>query len=391
MICVRFSKDVFFFSLGLIWREGWWFEVTFQSNAELTSGSLSSSHGFQGLYAMNCNDIGFDQRHGWRHGVWSSFDRGGRPKLSCGDVPGCWSLRNGFFSCGILMRCPLIRSCLDHGIVFRGYPLTVTHFRWHWRTCQVVRLWPFHFLLLFFGVLAPVLFSQLQTWWSRWPPIIPHSWKDGWLTMIPKVGKSPSKYEHLRPIALQEPLGKAVIGILTTLEWPQCYDQQTLMNWKGVHVKSSGSSTFNWCLQPLPMARLGAAEDGDSWRNLSRTLCAVLCAVQVYPQLRRRFPWYVVVADHSFIGSAYEPRTTYGFGMVSFGVIVCHVLWSRWLLSSTLEPQMIFGLGNQVCIFVSVFLWGGCFQGCHPMQDKDPGILPPVYQRRQPLRPVVTC
>lgn len=65
--------------------------------------------------------------------------------------------------------------------------------------------------------LAPMLHEHLRFWWSFNPPIIPSSWKNGWLFMIPKPSRPPVQPEHLRPLALQEPVGKAIIGLLIHL------------------------------------------------------------------------------------------------------------------------------------------------------------------------------
>ena len=68
------------------------------------------------------------------------------------------------------------------------------------------------------------LFPQLQDWWSCNPPFIPQEWKDGWLCMLPKPGKSTTCVENLRPLALQEPVGKAIIKLLTRLAVNQSID-----------------------------------------------------------------------------------------------------------------------------------------------------------------------
>ena len=44
---------------------------------------------------------------------------------------------------------------------------------------------------------------------------IPRQWKDAHLTFINKPAKSPDRLEHLRPLALLEPVGKCVLGLLT--------------------------------------------------------------------------------------------------------------------------------------------------------------------------------
>ena len=65
--------------------------------------------------------------------------------------------------------------------------------------------------------LAPFIFSLLEQWWGQSPPIIPQCWKDGWLHFLPKPMKAPVAPGNLRPICLQEPIGKALVGILTKI------------------------------------------------------------------------------------------------------------------------------------------------------------------------------
>lgn len=79
--------------------------------------------------------------------------------------------------------------------------------------------------------LTPMLYSTLQTWWCQFPPVIPQCWKDAWVAFLPKPTKSPTTPGALRAIALMEPMGKAVVGILKTkllqqvlpelVVWPQ--------------------------------------------------------------------------------------------------------------------------------------------------------------------------
>ena len=65
--------------------------------------------------------------------------------------------------------------------------------------------------------LAPWIFRQLQQWWTSVHPIVPQQWKTGWLNLIPKPGKPPTSPTALRPICLQDPIGKAIIGMLSRI------------------------------------------------------------------------------------------------------------------------------------------------------------------------------
>ena len=63
-------------------------------------------------------------------------------------------------------------------------------------------------------LIAPMLHQLLTKWWSTNEPWIPHDWRAGWLVFIPKAGKPPTCPQNLRPLALQCPIGKAIMGIL---------------------------------------------------------------------------------------------------------------------------------------------------------------------------------
>ena len=63
-------------------------------------------------------------------------------------------------------------------------------------------------------IIAPVLHATLTKWWGQNPPWIPRQWRAGWLQLIPKPSKPPTRPQNLRPLALQCPVGKAILGLL---------------------------------------------------------------------------------------------------------------------------------------------------------------------------------
>lgn len=71
--------------------------------------------------------------------------------------------------------------------------------------------------------LAPWLYEQLQTWWMQSPPFIPQEWRDGWVAFLPKPQKPATKVANLRVLALQEPLGKCVIKLVTKCAMAQSF------------------------------------------------------------------------------------------------------------------------------------------------------------------------
>ena len=62
--------------------------------------------------------------------------------------------------------------------------------------------------------LAEPVFALLQDWWSGSVPYIPDWWRAGWLLLIPKPNKAPTTPFALRPLALQDPIGKCLVGLL---------------------------------------------------------------------------------------------------------------------------------------------------------------------------------
>ena len=73
--------------------------------------------------------------------------------------------------------------------------------------------------------IAEKLWFSLQAWWSQLPIYIPQSWRDATLFLMPKPGKPSTRPNQLRPLALQDPLGKAVLGIVAKIARDQCLHQ----------------------------------------------------------------------------------------------------------------------------------------------------------------------
>ena len=101
------------------------------------------------------------------------------------------------------------------------------------------------------SVLAPLLDQQLQTWWSQCPPLIPDCWRHGWLFLIPKPNRPPSHPDNLRPLALQEPVGKAVIGLLIHLAMRDVHDHCSVPNLVlfGASIHAGGNPLCQFPLQ----------------------------------------------------------------------------------------------------------------------------------------------
>ena len=72
--------------------------------------------------------------------------------------------------------------------------------------------------------IAKHLFPLLCTWWIGRRPYVPPKWRDGWLFFLAKPQKTPDRPQNLRPLALQEPIGKAIVCLLARLILQQAFD-----------------------------------------------------------------------------------------------------------------------------------------------------------------------
>eukprot|EP00435_Cladocopium_sp_Y103_P064539 s128_g26.t1 len=64
--------------------------------------------------------------------------------------------------------------------------------------------------------IAAIVHQDLQKWWNQWPPHVPSVWQRGWLVFIGKPNRKPNAPENLRALAMQEPVGKAILQLLTS-------------------------------------------------------------------------------------------------------------------------------------------------------------------------------
>ena len=65
------------------------------------------------------------------------------------------------------------------------------------------------------SLIAPVIHEKLSEWWRRPRPFLPSWFRNSWMILIPKPNKPPTNPRALRPLALQEPISKAIVGLLT--------------------------------------------------------------------------------------------------------------------------------------------------------------------------------
>ena len=139
--------------------------------------------------------------------------------------------------------------------------------------------------------LATWLHAQLTMWWSRTPTFVPMSWKQGWLTFIGKPGKSPDRLDHLRPLAMQEPLGKCVLGVVTKL-FSGAMDPLLRTQPQFAFLKQrSASDAIRRVLKHCALVRTLIANQRRSVHQRASGLpCYAVCGgLQVFLDLRKAF------------------------------------------------------------------------------------------------------
>ena len=90
--------------------------------------------------------------------------------------------------------------------------------------------------------IAGKLFELLRRWWGQDDPFLPSSWKDSWMVWLNQTGESPDRPKNLRPLALQDPLGKSVMTLIAQAlrnfafdqlcAWPQWAYVNGTWNWR---------------------------------------------------------------------------------------------------------------------------------------------------------------
>ena len=206
--------------------------------------------------------------------------------------------------------------------------------------------------------LARYLYPLLQQWWGQQPPYWPQEWKDGWLCFLNKPGKTPNTPNNLRPICLQEPIGKAIVGVLTKRAlkqvfpelcgWPQfaytpkrsandalarvamhCRTVRTLTqeNNASIHSRAHGFSPFRTCGGLQLFVDLSRAFDNVPRTKLFPELCTYGMASDIANLLTSL---HTGTQYHLFHSGEYHAIQT-GKG-VRQGCKVAPLLWCCYML-----------------------------------------------------------
>lgn len=77
--------------------------------------------------------------------------------------------------------------------------------------------------------IAPLIYAKLAAWWQKPEPFLPRFFRDAWMILIPKPNKPPVHPRALRPLALQDPISKAIVGLLTRIAQKEAYPMLTML------------------------------------------------------------------------------------------------------------------------------------------------------------------
>jgi len=139
--------------------------------------------------------------------------------------------------------------------------------------------------------LAPWLYGLLKSWWLSDKPFVPSTWRHAWLCWLPKPGKPPTDPAALRPIALQDPVGKAMIGMISQLGQSDSLESMICWPlWAYLPHRSTQDSLLR-VIQHCRTARLMVQNQRSTPHKRARQMPRTrLCgAVQLLIDMRRAF------------------------------------------------------------------------------------------------------
>ena len=141
------------------------------------------------------------------------------------------------------------------------------------------------------NTLAPYIYNLLCTWWNLPDPVIPQTWKDGWMSWLPKPGRAPVCPASLRPIALQEPIGKAMIGMLSRIGQTESLDSMIVWPlWAYLPHRSTQDSILRVASHCRQARQLLQTQRSTPISRSQGVLSFPVCgAVQLFIDLSRAF------------------------------------------------------------------------------------------------------
>ena len=126
--------------------------------------------------------------------------------------------------------------------------------------------------------IADYVEAQVFSRWRSQHVDIPHDWSAAWLVFLQKVGKPHDNPASLRPIALLEPMGKAVSGVLKTHLEPYLVCKTRHLPLFGYLAQRSPQQALSILYDHCERVRSAASAQKRSWYALRaghvRSTCA---------------------------------------------------------------------------------------------------------------------
>ena len=140
-------------------------------------------------------------------------------------------------------------------------------------------------------LVAPWLWFRLAQWWNSPTPHIPPSWKHGWLIFLSKPNKAPTCPEALRPICLQCPIGKAILGMISQIGQNDTYPEMSRWPlWGYICCRSTQDALLRVSQHCRTACALVASERSTPQRRASSLIRPKICgAAQLFIDLKRAF------------------------------------------------------------------------------------------------------
>ena len=141
------------------------------------------------------------------------------------------------------------------------------------------------------SAIADLLFPNLCNWWQQFPPKMPQRWRDGWMVLLPKPGKKTDRCAHLRPLALAEPCGKAIAGLLTQVAQTQILHKLCTVPQFGYMPQRSTFDAIRRVTQHVAQVQQLIYAQRFKLRNHRDSIASLPChgGLQVYLDLSKAF------------------------------------------------------------------------------------------------------
>ena len=162
---------------------------------------------------------------------------------------------------------------------------------------------------------AAFIYPKLQVWRGQNPIFVPPQWKVAHLTFVHKPAKTLDRKCHLRPLALLEPVGKSILGLITA-KVATCV-QPLLCRWPELAFmpKRSPFDAIRRVVQHCVSIRhLTMQQRRSVHQRADNVPCRPVCGIQVFLGVLGANKAFDMLPRHPFLGVrlTLNPNSTAG-------------------------------------------------------------------------------